>query len=152
MRLIRTNKDDPRFLSLVSLLDADLASRYADGNVQYSTFNALNKITAVVLALHEDEPFACGAFKPFGEGGVEIKRVFVKPAFRGRGAAKRIMAELEAWAAAEGFSRAVLETGLHQPEAIALYEHIGYRRIANFAPYVGMAESVCYEKPCRREP
>jgi GNAT superfamily N-acetyltransferase len=81
------------------------------------------------------------------EDGAEIKRVFVKPAFRGLGISKRVMAELEIWAAEKGYTRAVLETGIHQPEAISLYEGIGYRRRDNYEPFLGLTESVCYEKP-----
>ncbi len=146
MILERTHKDDPRFLALVSLLDQDLAGRYEDGNAAYAPFNTLQKITAAVVALINGEPIGCGAFKPFDENSVEIKRVFVKPAFRGRGVSKAVMAELEKWAAEKGCLRAVLETGTHQQEAISLYEGIGYRRMENFEPYVGMKESVCYEK------
>jgi len=147
IRLERTHKDDPRFLALVSLLDRDLSLRYVDGNALYAPFNTLAKITAVVLAFHDNELVGCGAFKSYFENGVEMKRVFVKPAYRGRGISKRVMAELEKWAAEKGYIRAVLETGTNQPEAISLYEGIGYRRRENFEPYVGLSESICYEKP-----
>ena len=147
MNLERTHKEDPRFLDLVSMLDQDLASRYDDGNVSYAPYNALKKITAVVVAIVDGEPAGCGAFKPFDDGSMEIKRVFVKPAFRGRGISKAMMGELEKWAAEMGYNRAVLETGTNQQEAISLYEGIGYRQMANFEPYVGMKESICYEKP-----
>ena len=146
MILERTHKDDPRFLSLVSMLDQDLAGRYDDGNVAYAPFNALQKISAVVVAMVDGEPAGCGAFKPFDDHSVEVKRVFVKPAFRGRGLSKAVMDELEKWAAETGCSQAVLETGTNQQEAMSLYEGIGYRRIDNFEPYVGMKESVCYQK------
>ena len=147
IHLERTHKDDPRFLALVFQLDRDLSGRYEDGNAFYAPFNALSKITAVVLAFYDDQPVGCGAFKPFLENGVEIKRVFVAPVFRGKGISKRVMAELEAWAAEKGCTFAVLETGVHQPEAISLYEGIGYRRRENFEPYIGLAESICFEKP-----
>jgi GNAT superfamily N-acetyltransferase len=146
LRLERSQKDDPRFLALVALLDKDLSLRYEDGNASYAPFNTLGKITAVVLAFQDDEPAGCGAFKPYGESGVEMKRVFVKPDFRGLGISKRVMAELETWAAEKGCTHSVLETGINQPEAISLYEGIGYRRRENFEPYVGLAESVCFEK------
>ena len=142
----RTHKDDPRFLTLVTQLDHDLSGRYDDGNAFYAPFNTLVKITAVVLVVEDGEAVACGAFKPFGKDGVEIKRVFVKPAFRGRGFSKRVMAELESWAAEEGYLKAILETGINQQEAVSLYEGIGYRRIENFEPYVGLEGSLCYEK------
>ncbi len=147
IRLERTHKDDPRFLALVSQLDQDLSGRYEDGNASYAPFNNLTKITAVVIALEESEPVGCGSFKPYNENGVEIKRVFMSPTFRGRGISKRMLAELETWALEKGCTHAVLETGPNQPEAISLYESIGYRRRENFEPYVGLSESICYEKP-----
>jgi GNAT superfamily N-acetyltransferase len=144
--LMRTAKDDPRFVSLVRLLDMDLAGRYDDGNALYQPLNTLEKITAVVLALESGEPVGCGAFKPYGEKAVEIKRVFVKPGFRGQGLSKAILKELEKWAAEEGFSRTVLETGDKQMEAISLYERTGYTRIPNYGPYAGLYASICFEK------
>lgn len=146
IQMERTHKDDPCFLALVSQLDMDLSGRYEDGNASYAPFNNLSKITAVVLVIDDSEPIGCGAFKPFFENGVEMKRVFVKPSFRGRGISKRVMAELEKWAVEKGCIRAVLETGTNQPEAISLYEGIGYSRRENFEPYVGLKESICYEK------
>ena len=145
-KIVRTHRDDPRFLALVAQLDQDLSGRYDDGNAFYAPFNTLTKITAVVLMLEDGAAVACGAFKPFEQDGVEIKRVFVKANFRGRGLSKRVMAELESWAAEQGLCRAVLETGINQQEAISLYEGIGYRRIENFEPYAGLKESLCYEK------
>jgi len=146
IQMERTHKDDARFLDLVSQLDRDLFGRYEDGNASYAPFNTLGKVTGVILALEDGELACCGAFKPFLENGVEMKRVFVKPAFRGQGIARRVMMELEKWAVEEGCIRAVLETGTNQPEAISLYESIGYRRRENFEPYVGLNESICYEK------
>ena len=144
--LERTNKDDPRFASLVKLLDMDLAARYEDGNAQYQPLNTLQKITAVVLAEDSGEAVGCGAFKPHGEDAVEMKRVFVKPDFRGRGISKTILRELEKWASEEGFTRAVLETGNKQLEAISLYERSGYQRIPNYGPYADLGASICFEK------
>ena len=144
--LERTDKDDPRFISLVKLLDMDLSSRYEGGNVQYQPLNTLQNITAVVLALEDDLPIGCGSFKPYDYNSVEIKRVFVKLEFRGRGISKLLIEELENCAFESGFTRAVLETGNKQHEAIALYERIGYQHIPNYGPYAGMENSICFEK------
>lgn len=77
---------------------------------------------------------------------VEIKRMFVEPQSRGKGLAKRILLELERWAAEDGFLMARLETGIKQPEAIGLYERMGYTRIDNYPPYTGFTTSICMEK------
>jgi len=72
--------------------------------------------------------------------------VFTKPEYRGRGIAARILLELEKWAAEMGRRKCLLETGQRQPEAIALYEHNGYTQIDNYGQYVGVENSVCFQK------
>jgi hypothetical protein len=62
------------------------------------------------------------------------------------GMASRIMALLEAKSLQNGFTTLRLETGTKQPEAMALYEFLGYRRIPTFGEYVSDPYSICYEK------
>jgi putative acetyltransferase len=80
------------------------------------------------------------------EGG-EIKRMFVRETFRGRGYSRLILRRLEELAQSHGFRRLVLETGAAQPEAIGLYESAGYVRIPNYGHYAGNPHSVCFAKP-----
>jgi GNAT superfamily N-acetyltransferase len=76
----------------------------------------------------------------------EIKRMYVTPDFRGRGLARTLLAHLEADAAVHGADAVVLETGLAQPEAMALYESSGYRPIPPFGFYRDAPLSRCYAK------
>ena len=69
------------------------------------------------------------------EPATEIKRMFVVAGHRGRGIARAVLAHLEHTAAEAGSAAMVLETGLAQPEAIALYEAAGYRPMAAFGHY-----------------
>lgn len=63
------------------------------------------------------------------------------PRARGTGASRALMAELERLASARGAARLILQTGDRQPEAIALYQRIGYAPIEVFEPYVRFAGS-----------
>lgn len=74
----------------------------------------------------------------------EIKRMYVVPAARGRGVARRVLAHLEASAHEHGAEAIVLETGLAQPEAMALYESSGYEPIPPFGYYKDAPLSRCY--------
>ncbi|MCK9796118.1 GNAT family N-acetyltransferase [Isoptericola sp. 4D.3] len=76
----------------------------------------------------------------------EVKRVYVHPDARGRGVAKRLMAELERSARSVGFRRFVLETGTAQPEAMGLYESIGYEPVEKFGDHAAFEEQRCYGK------
>jgi ribosomal protein S18 acetylase RimI-like enzyme len=81
-----------------------------------------------------------------GAGVGEVKRMYVAPAFRGRGIARALLRALEAAAGRLGVAVLRLETGTRQPEAIGLYEAAGYARIPAFGEYVGDPLSVCFEK------
>ncbi|MDT0641257.1 GNAT family N-acetyltransferase [Zunongwangia sp. F363] len=77
---------------------------------------------------------------------MEIKRMFTLSLFRGRGFAGKVLKELETWAAELNYSKCILETGVRQPEAIALYKKSGYRIIPNYGQYAGIENSVCFQK------
>jgi GNAT superfamily N-acetyltransferase len=80
-------------------------------------------------------------------GDAEIKRMYVAAAHRGRGYARAILAELERTAAAAGRQRAVLESGTHQPESVALYRSSGYEPIPAFGRYRDSPNSLFFGKP-----
>lgn len=95
----------------------------------------------------------CGGVKyetpPHGPAYGEIKRLFVRDDARGRGVARRLMGQLEAELMARGMGLARLETGIHQPEALALYRRLGYVERAPFGGYAADPLSLFFEKALR---
>lgn len=148
--LLRTNSDHVDFRELVAMLDRELSVRDGDDHAFYDQFNKLDAIKHVVVAYEDDIAVSCGAFKPFDDTTVEIKRMYTRLESRGRGIAARILIELELWAIESGFTAAVLETGIKQPEAIRLYEKSGYIRIPNYGQYAGVEQSYCFRKKLNR--
>lgn len=147
MILKRTTSENKDFQSLVALLDADLAIRDgADMHAFYHQFNGIAQLQQVIVSYEHNRAVGCGAFKPYGEDAVEMKRMYTAPDQRGRGVASLILNALEQWALELGFKRAVLETGIRQPEAIALYRKRGYVAISNYGQYEGLEDSLCFEK------
>ena len=144
--ITRSNSDHPDFIQLVKLLDADLAARDGSDHSFYSQFNKIDKIRHAVLAYEDGQPAGCGAMKEFNSDTMEIKRMYTIPEKRGKGIAARVLAELEKWAGELSYKKCVLETGKRQPEAIELYTKNGYQNIPNYGQYVGIANSVCFEK------
>ena len=104
------------------------------------------------VAYAGDRPVATGAWRRSdvvalgSDRTAEVKRMYVTPGARGLGIARRMLAHLEADAAAHGAEVAVLETGLAQPEAIALYESSGYTPIPAFGYYKDAPLSRCYAR------
>jgi GNAT superfamily N-acetyltransferase len=149
--LNKTSSYDPDFGHLIGMLDQELWRRYPHTNQDYVKYNILKPGARVVVAYAEGEPVGCGCFREAGlEKTIEIKRMYVVEQMRKRGIAMAILAELEGWAVQLGWGKAVLETGINQPEAISLYTKAGYMVIPNYGPYTGMSESVCMSKDLRR--
>ena len=106
------------------------------------------------------EPVATGAWRRRTDvvvGGTtataEVKRMYVVPSARGRGVARALLAHLERTAGDAGAEAVVLETGLRQPEAIALYTSSGYSEIPGFGFYRDAPLSRCFARllPPRRD-
>jgi len=91
-------------------------------------------------------PVACGAVQPIGAGVGEVKRMYVRPAYRGNGYGRLILAALEELAVQRGFHTLRLETGRNLAPALGLYRDAGYRPIPLYGEYVGNPISVCFEK------
>jgi putative acetyltransferase len=99
-----------------------------------------------VIAYELEMPVACGALRPIDAITVEVRRMYVLKSVRRCGVARKILAALEASAAQMGYKSMRLETGSRQQPAMALYESLGFERIAPFGEYVNDPTSVCYEK------
>jgi GNAT superfamily N-acetyltransferase len=142
----RSSFTDNDFVLLISNLDDELNKRHDIQRIVYDQYNKVDTIQTVIIAYINDVPIGCGCFKPFDDSTVEIKRMFVEPAYRGKGISKLILNELEKWAKELSYSRSVLETGIKLPEAIGLYEKSGYVRINNYRQYKDLPNSLCFEK------
>ncbi len=148
--MIRTDSSNMDFIELVRHLDAELAERDGAEHSYYAQFNKIDLIKYAVVAYDNEKAVSCGAIKTFEPeamaDAVEVKRMYTLPEYRGKGIAAEVLTELEKWATELGYAKCVLETGLKQPEAIRLYEKSGYVAIPNYGQYIGVENSVCFEK------
>ncbi|HEY7689458.1 MAG TPA: GNAT family N-acetyltransferase [Dongiaceae bacterium] len=102
------------------------------------------------LAKIEGLAVACGGVA-FLDGYGELKRMYSRPAVRGRGVAKALLHRLEAETREAGLTLLRIETGMYQEEALRFYERAGYKPCGPFGPYAQMpphaiATSRFYEK------
>ena len=144
--LLRTDSSHADFVELVRHLDADLRIRDGEDHAFYNQFNKIDKIRYVVVAYRDGQPAGCGAIKEYAPAIMEVKRMYVAPAYRGQGIATQVLAELERWARELSYGACILETGVNQPEAIGLYGKSGYKVIPNYGQYANVPTSICFEK------
>jgi putative acetyltransferase len=140
----RPDGDDAR--ALIAELDAYLIPLYPPASQHGYPVEKLiaEKVDFFVLRM-DGAAAACGGLK-FYDGSAEVKRVYVRPDFRGRGLGRAMMEHLERHAVSRGASILRLETGILQKEAIGLYEAMGYREIEAFGEYLPDPLSRFYEK------
>lgn len=157
--LARVDWLDPRAAAIRAAMDVEMSAIYATGfdgyqpNVRrlFSAAFDVDPATVVATLLALDAgiglPLGQAGLRPFGaDGALEVKKVMVDSSHRGRGIARALMLELEGVARGLGAPSLVLQTGDRQPAAIGLYESIGYRVIAPYAPFELMSMALCYEK------
>lgn len=132
--------------ALVEDLEAELASVYPDESRHgYAVDKLVARGVKFFVVRLDAEPVGCGGVEISGEHA-ELKRMFVRPSHRGRGISRALIERLEEVARKAGARVLRLETGVHQSEALGLYERSGFRKIAPFPPYFDDPLSVCMEK------
>lgn len=150
MRHVVTRVDDPASSAareLIERLDNLLTSSYPAESNHLLSVEALRQPNVTFLTASVDgEVAGCGAFVNQGGEYAEIKRMFVLPEFRGMKLGRRILEELENLARAAGLELARLETGIHQSEALLLYEKAGYHHRGPFGDYSEDPLSIFMEK------
>lgn len=133
--------------ALIGELDTHLGALYEPDQCHGLSVAALLDPRVIFLVARWDSaPVGCGAVKFFGTEYAEVKRMYVRPLWRGRGIAQALLGRLEQLSQRNGYGVMRLETGIHQPEAIRLYEQIGYSRCPAFGEYADDGVSLCYEK------
>lgn len=130
--------DDPRVRPLLDELAVEYQSRYAKLFGSDSAAKELQKYPAhefaapggalLILQVNGDS-VAGGAFRRHSADTAEFKRIWTHSGHRRRGLGRLVLAELEAAAAAAGYTRVYLTTGPRQPEARALYLNTGYQAL-----------------------
>ncbi len=145
---MRVTACDPgRASSLLAALDRHLEALYSPDERHILDLASL-RLPSMYFAIAEDDhgaPVGCGGFRRMAGYG-EIKRMWVDPGQRRLGIGRAILSHLHDRLRQEAFVLARLETGIHQHEAMALYERIGYRRCGAFGEYTENGMSVCMER------
>jgi GNAT superfamily N-acetyltransferase len=144
----RERPDSADASSLVEELEASLAPMYPiESRHGLSVERLIAESVAFFVVRHDGQLAGCGGIKLFGTEYGELKRMYVRPQFRGFGLGKQLIDRLAEYACEQHVALLRLETGVHQREAIGLYERVGFYRIPPFGAYRLDPLSLCYEKP-----
>src|SRR5690349_17741343 len=139
--------DHPDAILLIDELENELEQFYPDESRHGLSVEQLIELKVAFFMVRQDGiPAACGGVQFFnGEYG-EVKRMYVRPQFRGLGLAKMILERIAEHTRENGIHLLRLETGIHQKDAMALYEKWGFHSIGPFGEYEEDPLSRFYEK------
>lgn len=143
--LKRTTSEDKDFEKLTKLFDEYLVEIDGDEKDFFAQFNQIY-IKNVVVCYENEVAVGCGAFKEYEPSIAEIKRMFVKPEYRGKGIASTILFELEKWAKEEKYKKSILETSFKLVNAIELYKKFGFELTERYGQYANVESSICMKK------
>ncbi len=136
--------------ALIESLNAELTGAYPEAGATHFGLDPAEvsgRRGAFLVIYHEGNPVGCGAVRLLDPGTGELKRMYVSPAVRGKGLGRRLVAALEAEALALGVRRLVLETGIRQTAALALYRATGFHPIPLYGEYLqSPGTSICLGK------
>jgi putative acetyltransferase len=140
-------KDNVDALELIGELDKELLQRYPSSSIHTLDLDRITNESGLFLVRYVSEiAVACCSFCEIEPSVGEIKRVFVKSQYRRKGIAEQMMKYLEEQAVEHGFKLLRVETGAKQPEAIAMYQKLGYYDIPKYGEYINDPNSICMEK------
>src|SRR3990170_5010731 len=148
MAVIVMERPDTRdALTLIAELEGHLVALYpSESRHGYSIEKLLREGVAFFVIREDGVPAGCGGVQLFGTKYGELKRMYVRPEFRGLGLGKLMLEHLVDYARGGGVGLLRLETGIHQAEAIGLYEGFGFKRIPPFGEYREDPLSLFFEK------
>ncbi len=145
--IVPERPDSADALLLIAELEAYLTPQYpAESRHGFSVDKLIREKVAFFVMRQDGMPAGCGGVKLFGTDYGEVKRMYVRPQFRGLGLSKLMLQQLADHALSQEVGLLRLETGIYQTEAIALYERWGFVQIPPFGEYKPDPLSLFYEK------
>jgi putative acetyltransferase len=113
-------------------LGVDLSFQSFDAEVQNLPGEYARPRGCLLLALSDDEPAGCVAMRPLTDTTCEMKRLYVRPAYRTAGVGRQLVQRVIGEARSAGYDKMYLDTLPVMTGAQRLYETMGF---ADVPPY-----------------
>lgn len=146
MEIRKVGPESQDFRTLAAELDAYYFSLVGDIQHRYAEVNRPENMNGLAVVYDAGAPVACGAWKQVDEKTAEIKRIYVRPAYRRRHVASRLIPALEDHAMEAGFRQFILETARNTDSSHQLYLSLGYKIIEYYGSPAGAENCLCFYK------
>lgn len=146
MELKFVNAKSPDFAMLAQKLDDYYFEVVGAVQARYAECNKPHNFACLAVVYEDDRPIACGCWKAVDPVTAELKRMYVLPEHRRKGAASLIVKAMEEHATATGCHKMILETASTTPESAAFYLALGYTETGYYGSPAGAENCRCFEK------
>lgn len=146
MEIKIVDKDSKDFIFLADKLDEYYFEIVGPVQARYAEVNKPCNMNGLCVVYEDGNPIGCGAWKKIDETTAEIKRIYVLPQHRRKGAASMIVTAMEQNAEEAGFRHFILETARTTMDSANLYLSLGYREIDYYGSPAGAENCRCFEK------
>ena len=138
MDIVSVDAHDAAVLALFSEHDDFMQDLLGEDRACYTRHTPAENIEKVWVAYEENVPIGCVAYRAKSDGVGEVKRLFVKSEYRGRGISKALLSELKSCAKAEGCTKLFLDTRITLEPAVSLYRSFGFKITFQQGLYIQM--------------
>ena len=142
MQIVQTGTTDSRVLQLFAEYDDFIEEFLGEDRIYYTRYSDAEKLETVWLALCEEAPAGVIAYREKASGVGEVKRLFVRPVYRGHGIGKCLLSRVESHAAEQGCEKLFLDTRATLMPAVPMYRSHGFAEIFRAGLYIQMEKSL----------
>ena len=133
---------DTTVLELFSKHDDFMIEFLGEDSHYYTRYTENENIENVWVVYVENLPAGCIAYRTKADGIGEVKRLFVKKEYRGKGISKELLRVIERHAGEQGCTKLFLDTRITLEPAVSLYRAVGFEIIFQQGLYVQMEKQL----------
>lgn len=142
MRIEAMNITDQDVLRLFSEHDDYMLDFLGDDKWCYTRYNENEHIESVWVAYSDTVPIGCIAYRKKSEGIGEVKRLFIRREYRGKGISKKLLDTVEGYAKEQGCHTLFLDTRITLEPAVSLYRSCGFSIVFQQGLYIQMEKKL----------
>lgn len=142
MKIVQTELTDPELLKLFAEHDAYMMDFLGEDRKYYTPYSENERIGREWIVYVDGCPAGCAAYREKSEGAGELKRVFLRAEYRGRGMSKELVKTVESYARDQGCHTLALDTNCELEPAVPLYRRMGFRVVFQQGRYIQMEKEI----------
>lgn len=142
MNIVPMSVTDTKVLELFSEHDDYMINFLGDDKDCYTRYSASENIEKVWAAFEDNAPIGCVAYRPKTDDTGEVKRLFIRSGYRGKGISKSLLSEVKGYAKAQGCAKLFLDTRITLEPAVSLYRSFGFEITFRQRLYIQMEMNI----------